>query len=116
MKYLFNLLFLCLSVNGFFFHNRYSREVTQLNTHRKYPISRPYYREHYLRRLNSKNVTEQTNAILRGEFFQQDDQDDYDKQQQDDDYDELAELYNMLHRKQNDSTNEGNIGKVTKII
>jgi cell division protease FtsH len=117
MKYLFNLLFLCLSVNGFIFHNRYPREVTQLNTHRKYPISRPYYRENYLRRLNSKNVTEQTNAILRGEFFQQDDEDDdIDKQQQDDDYDELAELYNMLHRKQNDSTNEGNIGGIRIIL
>lgn len=117
MNYLFHLLFICVSVNGFIFHNRYPREVTQLNTHRKYPISRPYYRENYLRRLNSKNVTEQTNAILRGEFFQQDDQDDdYDKQQQEDDYDELAELYNMLHRKKNDSTNEGNIGGIRIIL
>lgn len=45
---------------------------------RKYPISR-YEKEHFLKRLNSKNVTIQTNEIISGDV---DDHQDYDMQRQ----------------------------------
>ena len=45
---------------------------------RKYPISR-YEKEHFLKRLNSKNVTIQTNEIISGDV---DDDQDYDMQKQ----------------------------------
>jgi cell division protease FtsH len=45
---------------------------------RKYPISR-YEKEHFLKRLNSKNVTIQTNEIISGDV---DDDQDYDMQRQ----------------------------------
>ena len=91
MFLLLNILSLCLSVRGFLFYNNlYYRTNTFLNDHRRYPLSRPHYREHYLRRLNSKNVTEQTNEI-NNEF-----EDFYDQNDTQSITDELANLYNMM--------------------
>jgi len=65
------LLFVFLGigcVNSFLFTkmaNQY-RKNGQLQIYaRKYPFS-PNYHEHYIKRLNSKNITEQTNEILQG--------------------------------------------------
>ena len=65
------LLFVFLGigcVNSFLFTkmaNQY-RKNGQLQIYaRKYPFS-PNYHEHYIKRLNSKNITEQTNEILNG--------------------------------------------------
>jgi len=52
---------------------------------KKYPLSK-YHHERYIKRLNSRNVTEQTDEILN----QQDNENDY--------HDSLAELYNMANQ------------------
>ena len=71
------LLFIFLGfgcVNSFLFtkmSNQYQRYQNRQNQghfplfSRKYPFS-PNYHEHYIKRLNSKNITEQTNEILNG--------------------------------------------------
>jgi cell division protease FtsH len=74
------LLFIFLGigcVNSFLFtkmSNQYQRYQNHQNHQnqgqfplfsRKYPFS-PNYHEHYIKRLNSKNITEQTNEILNG--------------------------------------------------
>lgn len=48
------------------------REPTFLNSFRKYPISRRHH-EHYIRRLNSKNITQQTMEILNIDDQEDDD-------------------------------------------
>ena len=68
------LLFVFLGigcVNSFLFtkmSNQYRKQQKQGQFQiyaRKYPFS-PNYHEHYIKRLNSKNITEQTNEILQG--------------------------------------------------
>jgi cell division protease FtsH len=83
MKSFFNILFLGLfgflslglhdTCTGYVPSYRQSREPrlipnSEFNSFRKYPLSRNHY-EHYLKRLNSKNITTQTNEILNGESF-----------------------------------------------
>jgi cell division protease FtsH len=83
MKSFFNILFLGLfgfltlglhdNCTGYVPSYRQSREPrlisnSEFNSFRKYPLSRNHY-EHYLKRLNSKNITTQTNEILNGESF-----------------------------------------------
>jgi cell division protease FtsH len=66
MKNLYVTLFWLVSSNGFLFQhlNRYIREPTKLfDSSRKYPVSRNHH-EKYIHRLNSKNITIQTNEIL----------------------------------------------------
>ena len=67
MKTVFILLCI-LQVSASFFTKMMGRDIsfTKRFASRKYPISR-YEREHYLKRLNSKNVTIQTNEIIAGD-------------------------------------------------
>ena len=67
MKSFFFIFLLGLScVNPFLFTKISNRDRRQLQIFsRKYPFS-PNYHEHYIKRLNSKNITEQTNEILNG--------------------------------------------------
>jgi len=91
MKYLFNILCLLPLVSSFLymktFHPR--RQPLQLYMRKKYhPISK-YHHERYIKRLNSRNVTEQTDEILNHQDVE-DDEDEY--------HDSLAELYNMANQ------------------
>jgi cell division protease FtsH len=83
------------TVNGFFHHfNKIHQPLFSIPMReplpsfysRKYPLSRRHH-EHYLKRLNSKNITEQTLEILKG-----------------DDYDDDA-IYSIL--KKNDKDEQG---------
>jgi cell division protease FtsH len=67
MKTIFILLSI-LQFSASFFTKMMSRDIsfTKRFAARKYPISR-YEREHYLKRLNSKNATIQTNEIIAGD-------------------------------------------------
>ena len=67
MKTIFILLSI-LQFSASFFTKMMGREIsfTKRFAARKYPISR-YEREHYLKRLNSKNATIQTNEIIAGD-------------------------------------------------
>lgn len=67
MKTVFILLCI-LQVSASFFTKMMGRDIsfTKRFASRKYPISR-YEREHFLKRLNSKNVTIQTNEIISGD-------------------------------------------------
>ena len=67
MKTIFILLSI-LQFSASFFTKMMSRDIsfTKRFAARKYPLSR-YEREHYLKRLNSKNVTIQTNEIIAGD-------------------------------------------------
>ena len=67
MKTVFILLCI-LQVSASFFTKMMGRDIsfTKRFASRKYPISR-YEREHYLKRLNSKNATIQTNEIIAGD-------------------------------------------------
>ena len=67
MKTIFILLSI-LQFSASFFTKMMGREIsfTKRFASRKYPISR-YEREHYLKRLNSKNATIQTNEIIAGD-------------------------------------------------
>jgi cell division protease FtsH len=67
MKTIFILLSI-LQFSASFFTKMMSRDIsfTKRFASRKYPISR-YEREHYLKRLNSKNATIQTNEIIAGD-------------------------------------------------
>jgi ATP-dependent metalloprotease FtsH len=67
MKTIFILLSI-LQFSASFFTKMMCREIsfTKRFAARKYPISR-YEREHYLKRLNSKNATIQTNEIIAGD-------------------------------------------------
>ena len=67
MKTVFILLSI-LQFSASFFTKMMSRDIsfTKRFAARKYPLSR-YEREHYLKRLNSKNVTIQTNEIISGD-------------------------------------------------
>lgn len=67
MKTVFILLCI-LQVSTSFFTKMMSRDIslTKRFASRKYPLSR-YEREHFLKRLNSKNVTIQTNEIISGD-------------------------------------------------
>lgn len=67
MKTIFILLSI-LQFSASFFTKMMSRDIsfTKRFAARKYPLSR-YEREHYLKRLNSKNVTIQTNEIISGD-------------------------------------------------
>ena len=91
----------------------------KINSARKYPLSR-YYHEHYLKRLNSKNATEQTDNIMGAEYEDEDEEDDEDE---DDDIDndeyltpeeqeisnDLADLYNMANMGRKGANNTGGI-------
>ena len=89
MKYLYNLcnIFLFITcVNSFLFtkmSNQQRRQQFQLYSRKKYPFS-PNYHEHYIKRLNSKNITEQTNEILNSGKFENENENEND----------LANLYN----------------------
>ena len=94
MFLLFNILLFIGFSNSYLYSkpSRPSRSFNnqlQLNSVRKYPISR-YSREHYIRRLNSKNVTEQTNEILNNE---EEEEEEEEEQQQD----SINDLYNMMN-------------------
>ena len=67
MKTIFILLSI-LQFSASFFTKMMSRDIsfTKRFASRKHPISR-YEREHYLKRLNSKNATIQTNEIIAGD-------------------------------------------------
>jgi len=69
------------TVNGFFYHfNKIHQPLFSIPMReplpsfysRKYPLSRRHH-EHYLKRLNSKNITEQTLEILKGDDHDDDD-------------------------------------------
>ena len=74
----FFILFVPLLVNGFFYNVQIKKWMTKplLSVpmrepsfyNRKYPISRRHH-EHYLKRLNSRNITVQTMEILNGQSF-----------------------------------------------
>ena len=88
MFLLFNILLFIGFSNSYLYSkppipSRSFNNQIQLNAARKYPISR-YSREHYIKRLNSKNITEQTNEILNNEE---------EEQQQD----SINDLYNMMN-------------------
>jgi len=87
MKYLFNILCLLPFVSSFLYVKTFypRRQPLQLYMRKKYPLSK-YHHERYIKRLNSRNVTEQTDEILN----QQDNENDY--------HDSLAELYNMANQ------------------
>ena len=63
---LIGLLF-CLGYSSAFFFNKL-RQPTRLFSEKKYPFSKTYY-ERFMKRLNSKNSTEQTQGILTGDDF-----------------------------------------------
>jgi cell division protease FtsH len=82
MKYFFNIFFFISYVNAFLFTkmSNHEKRQFQIYSRKKYPFS-PNYHEHYIKRLNSKNITEQTNEILNGD-------------NREDPEDDLEELYN----------------------
>jgi len=85
MKFQLVALFLLLVQGSAFFTSRSTvrDNVCKLNARtRKYPLSRDYY-ERQLRRLNSKNITQQMNEITT---------DQNDEPQ----YDNINDLYNMM--------------------
>ena len=86
MKYLFNILCLLPFVSSFLYVKTFypRRQPLQLYMRKKYPLSK-YHHERYIKRLNSRNVTEQTDEILN----QQDNENDY--------YNSLDELYKMAN-------------------
>jgi len=88
MKSFFLIFLLGVSfVNPFLFTKISNRDRRQLQIFsRKYPFS-PNYHEHYIKRLNSKNITEQTNEILNGGNIEEDNIDD------------LANLYGNMNNK-----------------
>lgn len=79
MYYVLGILYIPLICHGFF-SNRFintvrtpslrspSLEMMNNNNNRNYPFSRYYY-EKYLKRLNSKNATSQSDAIMEGNNF-----------------------------------------------
>jgi cell division protease FtsH len=94
MFLLFNILLFIGFSNSYLYSkppipSRSFNNQIQLNAARKYPISR-YSREHYIKRLNSKNITEQTNEILNNE---EEEEEEEDEQQQD----SINDLYNMMN-------------------
>lgn len=61
---------------------------------RKYPFS-PNYHEHYIKRLNSKNITEQTNEILNGGNINEDTNENAENNENTGNIsDDLANIYN----------------------
>lgn len=86
MKYLLNILCLLPFVSSFLYVKTFypRRQPLQLYMRKKYPLSR-YHHERYIKRLNSRNVTEQTDEILN----QQDNENDYQNS--------LDELYRMAN-------------------
>jgi SpoVK/Ycf46/Vps4 family AAA+-type ATPase len=84
----------------------------KINSARKYPISR-YYHEHYLKRLNSKNVTEQIDNILgTQEDHEEDDDidnDEYLTPEEQSISNDLADLYNMANIGRKNANNTGAI-------
>lgn len=87
MKYLFNILYLLPFVSSFLYVKTFypRRQPLQLYMRKKYPLSK-YHHERYIKRLNSRNITEQTDEILN----QQDNENDY--------YNSLDELYKMANQ------------------
>ena len=75
MKYIFTILLLCFSYGSSFLHfSRPNRETLPgINNVRTYPLSRYYY-ERYLKRLNSNNITEQSQEIINGDPFESDEE------------------------------------------
>ena len=77
MYYVLGILYIPLICHGFF-SNRFintvrtpslrSPSLEMMNNNRNYPFSRYYY-EKYLKRLNSKNATSQSDAIMEGNNF-----------------------------------------------
>ena len=65
MKYLLNILCLLPIVSSFLYVKTFypRRQPLQLYMRKKYPLSR-HHHERYIKRLNSRNVTEQTDEIL----------------------------------------------------
>ena len=86
MKYLFNILCLLPFVSCFLYVKTFypRRQPLQLYMRKKHPLSK-YHHERYIKRLNSRNITEQTDEILN----QQDNENDY--------YNSLDELYRMAN-------------------
>lgn len=93
------LLFLPLLSNAFFtFHNIYNHRRSSLHSNpmrepglsRKYPLSRNYH-EHYLKRLNSRNITIQINEILNNN------DDDGEEDQNGDDEEDDGSVYSILN-------------------
>lgn len=83
----------------------------KINAARKYPLSR-YYHEHYIKRLNSKNVTEQTNNILGTEHHEDEDDienDEYLTPEEKELSDDLAEIYNMANMGRKNANNTGHV-------
>jgi cell division protease FtsH len=72
----------------------------------KYPFSRQYY-ENYIKRLNSKNITEQNEEILRGEEFY--------NQEGDDNLSVVNILFNETYN-QNNNTNHNSMSGFRVII
>jgi ATP-dependent 26S proteasome regulatory subunit len=72
---------LCWQASAFFRGNWFPQPVRLFSVpmrepvFRKYPISRRHH-EHYIKRLNSKNITQQTMEILNMDDDQEDDQED----------------------------------------
>jgi cell division protease FtsH len=112
MKFLLSFL-LCLAGCNSFFTSRFlsnSRiDTTRLYAKRKYPLSKRYDKNYMkrLKRLNSKNVTEQTNEIINEFDEDQEDEDDIEEEF----FDELANLYNM-----NSNNRSSSVGGIRIII
>ena len=88
MKSFFLIFLLGVSyVEPFLFTKMTNQDRRQVQIFsRKYPFS-PNYHEHYIKRLNSKNITEQTNEILNGGNIEENNIDD------------LANLYGNMNNK-----------------
>jgi len=88
MKYLYNILCLLPLVYGFLYNNNnLPRSERNLYMRKKYPISK-YHHERYIKRLNSRNLTEQMYEMFNPsdqENVYNDYQNDFENQYNDDD-------------------------------
>jgi len=100
-----NIVCFFVSVNSFWPITCYRQVNRQpplnLYTHgnlNKYPFSKNYY-EHYLKRLNSRNITEQGDAILNPRLFEHHDTDqDIDDEFDNDDDDLLTQILKQMNQ------------------
>jgi cell division protease FtsH len=71
------------------------------NNEKKYPFSKNYH-EHYVKRLNSRNITEQSNHILNPNLFRSEEEEDDEKGD-----DIAAKLLEKLFREINNPSSDG---------
>lgn len=83
-------------------NKQYNNKQYNNKHNNKYPLSHRGY-ENYLRRLNSKNITEREYHMVGGDFFTQDDD------EQDDDYSGIEEFLNSLNNTISNNNQNGEI-------